>query len=36
MAILELSIPPHFFDSAKEENHFESISERIAKQSTNI
>lgn len=31
MAILELSIPPHFFDSAKEENHFESVSERIAK-----
>lgn len=31
MAILELSIPPHFFDSAKEENDFESVSERIAK-----
>ncbi len=31
MAILELSIPPHFFESAKEENHFESVSERIAK-----
>ena len=29
---LELSIPPHFFDSAKEENDFESVSERIAKQ----
>lgn len=31
MAILELSIPPHFFDSAKEDNNFESVSERIAK-----
>ena len=31
MAIFELRIPPHFFDSAKEENHFESVSERIAK-----
>lgn len=31
MAILELSIPPHFFDSAKAENHFESVSEQIAK-----
>lgn len=31
MAIFELSIPPHFFDSAKAENHFESVSERIAK-----
>lgn len=31
MAIFELHIPPHFFDSAKAENHFESVSERIAK-----
>ena len=31
MAVLELRIPPHFFDSAKAENHFESVSERIAK-----
>ena len=31
MAILELSIPPHFFDSADNENCFESVSERIAK-----
>lgn len=31
MAIFELRIPPHFFDSAKAENHFESVSERIAK-----
>lgn len=29
---LELSIPPSFFDSAKEENNFESVSEKIAKQ----
>lgn len=28
---VELNIPPHFFDSAKAENHFESVSERIAK-----
>lgn len=31
MAILELRIPPHFFDSAKPENNFESVSERIAR-----
>lgn len=31
MATFELRIPPHFFDSAKAENHFESVSERIAK-----
>ena len=31
MAVFELHIPPHFFDSAKAENHFESVSERIAK-----
>ncbi len=31
MAIFELHLPPHFFDSAKAENHFESVSERIAK-----
>lgn len=31
MAVFELRIPPHFFDSAKAENHFESVSERIAK-----
>lgn len=31
MALFELHIPPHFFDSAKAENHFESVSERIAK-----
>lgn len=31
MATLELSIPPHFFDSAKPENNFESVSERIAR-----
>lgn len=28
---LELSIPPHFFDSAREENNYESVSEKIAK-----
>lgn len=28
---IELNIPPKFFESAKEENDFESISERIAK-----
>lgn len=28
---MQLSIPLHFFDSAKAENHFESVSERIAK-----
>ncbi len=28
---IELNIPPHFFDSAKECNNFESVSERIAK-----
>lgn len=28
---MELNIPPHFFDSAKAENHFESVSERIAR-----
>ena len=28
---VELNIPPHFFDSAKAENNFESVSERIAK-----
>ena len=31
MAVFELRIPPHFFDSANAENHFESVSERIAK-----
>ena len=31
MAVFELHIPPHFFDSAKAENHFESVSESIAK-----
>ena len=31
MAVFELHIPPHFFDSANAENHFESVSERIAK-----
>lgn len=31
MAIFELRIPPHFFDSANAENHFESVSERVAK-----
>ncbi len=31
MAVFELHIPPYFFDSAKAENHFESVSERIAK-----
>lgn len=31
MAVFELHIPPHFFDSAKAENHFESVSERISK-----
>lgn len=31
MAVFELHIPPLFFDSAKAENHFESVSERIAK-----
>ena len=31
MAVFELHIPPNFFDSAKAENHFESVSERIAK-----
>lgn len=31
MAVFELHIPPHFFDSANEKNHFESVSERIAK-----
>ncbi|MGN0196520.1 MAG: hypothetical protein ACI4B8_00795 [Candidatus Gastranaerophilaceae bacterium] len=31
MAMFELHIPPHFFDSANAENHFESVSERIAK-----
>lgn len=31
MAVFELSIPPRFFDSAKAENHFESVSERIVK-----
>lgn len=31
MAIFELRIPPKFFDSANAENHFESVSERIAK-----
>lgn len=31
MAVFELHVPPHFFDSAKAENHFESVSERIAK-----
>ena len=31
MAVFELRIPPHFFDSAKAENYFESVSERIAK-----
>ena len=29
---VELNIPPHFFDSANEQNNFESVSERIAKQ----
>ena len=29
---MELNIPPKFFESAKEENDFESVSERIAKQ----
>ena len=28
---IELNIPPHFFDSAKKQNDFESVSERIAK-----
>ncbi len=28
---MELNIPPHFFDSANDENNFESVSERIAK-----
>lgn len=31
MAVFELSIPPHFFDSAKAENNYESVSERVAK-----
>lgn len=31
MAVFELHIPPHFFDSAKAENYFESVSERISK-----
>ena len=31
MAVFELRIPPYFFDSAKAENHFESVSERISK-----
>lgn len=31
MAVFELHIPPHFFDSANADNHFESVSERIAK-----
>lgn len=31
MATLELSLPPHFFESAKKENSFESVSERIVK-----
>ena len=29
---VELNIPPKFFDSAKEDNQYESVSERIAKQ----
>ena len=28
---MELNIPPHFFDSAKAENQYESVSERIAR-----
>ncbi len=31
MATFELRIPPNFFDSAKADNNFESVSERIAK-----
>lgn len=31
MALLELSIPPKFFESANSENDYESVSERIAK-----
>ena len=31
MAVFELRIPPHFFDSAKAENDLKSVSERIAK-----
>lgn len=31
MAVFELHIPPYFFDSARADNHFESVSERIAK-----
>lgn len=31
MAVFELRIPPHFFDSARADNNYESVSERIAK-----